>query len=100
MRHDFKAIEEKWQKKWEEARVFEATDDFDKKKFKDLLNDSQAIIGIQMASAYTGSLTMPALFGVIANHVAVYLLPVYLLLLLISMYIMHVKLLNTVKSRM
>lgn len=61
---------------------------------------SQAIIGIQMASAYTGSLTMPALFGVIANHVAVYLLPVYLLLLLISMYIMHVKLLNTVKSRM
>lgn len=28
---------------------------------------SQAIIGVQMASAYMGSLAMPALFGLIAN---------------------------------
>ncbi len=50
---------------------------------------SQAIVGVQMASAYTGSLLMPALFGLIANHVNVAWLPGYLfvtLLLMISMY--------------
>ena len=33
MRYDFKSIEEKWQKKWEDAKVFEASDDHSKKKF-------------------------------------------------------------------
>ena len=40
--------------------------------------NSQAVIGIQMASAYTGSTFMPPLFGLIAqNHIGLY--PVYLL---------------------
>ena len=30
---------------------------------------SQAVIGIQMASAYVGNLTMPPLFGLLANNV-------------------------------
>ena len=30
---------------------------------------SQAIIGIQMASAYVGNLTMPPLFGLLANNI-------------------------------
>ena len=50
---------------------------------------SQAIIGVQMASAYVGTCAMPPLFGLIANHVNVALLPVYLLLILILMVIMH-----------
>ncbi len=40
--------------------------------------NSQAIIGVQMAFAYVGICVMPPLFGVIANHITVALLPVYL----------------------
>ena len=50
---------------------------------------SQAVIGVQMAFAYTGTLCMPPLFGVIANTITVALLPVYLIILLILMVIMH-----------
>ena len=50
---------------------------------------SQAIIGVQMASAYLGTCVMPPLFGLIANHLNVALLPVYLFLILILMIIMH-----------
>lgn len=50
---------------------------------------SQAIIGIQMACAYVGTCLMPPLFGLIANHISVGLLPVYLLLFLICMTVMH-----------
>ena len=39
---------------------------------------SQALIGVQMASAYVGTLAMPPLFGLIANHISASLLPVYL----------------------
>ncbi|MGN0982770.1 MAG: MFS transporter, partial [Candidatus Limivicinus sp.] len=46
---------------------------------------SQAIIGVQMASAYVGTLAMPPLFGLIANHITVALLPVYLVLLTLLM---------------
>ena len=51
--------------------------------------NSQAIIGVQMASAYTGTLLMPPLFGLIANHISTSLLPWYegaILLLMIAMY--------------
>lgn len=50
---------------------------------------SQAIIGIQMASAYMGTCLMPPVFGWIANHITVALLPVYLLVILALMVIMH-----------
>ena len=50
---------------------------------------SQAVIGVQMAFAYTGTLCMPPLFGIIANTITVALLPVYLIILLILMVIMH-----------
>lgn len=53
---------------------------------------SQAIIGVQMASAYVGNLLMPPLFGLIANHISVIVFPVYLLLILIVMVVMHIKL--------
>ena len=47
--------------------------------------NSQAIIGVQMASAYTGTLLMPPLFGLIANHISASLLPWYLGGLLVLM---------------
>ncbi len=50
---------------------------------------SQAMIGVQMAFAYTGFLIMPTLFGLIANHIDIVLLPFYLLLFLLLMALMH-----------
>ena len=50
---------------------------------------SQAVIGVQMASAYVGTCIMPPIFGLIANHISVALFPLYLLLILILMFIMH-----------
>lgn len=50
---------------------------------------SQAIIGVQMASAYIGTCIMPPIFGLIANYITIALLPVYLLIILILMIIMH-----------
>ncbi len=51
--------------------------------------NSQAIIGVQMASAYIGNCLMPPLFGVIANHTTIAILPYYLLAILILMGYMH-----------
>ncbi len=39
---------------------------------------SQSIIGVQMASAYIGTLTMPPVFGWIANHISIGLFPLAL----------------------
>jgi fucose permease len=50
---------------------------------------SQAIIGVQMASAYVGTCLMPPIFGLIANYITVALLPVYLFLILVLMVVMH-----------
>ena len=51
--------------------------------------NSQALIGVQMASAYIGSILMPPLFGLIANHIGMFLYPTYLLIILILMAWMH-----------
>ncbi len=40
--------------------------------------NSQAIIGVQMASAYVGTLLMPPVFGLIANHISIALFPAFL----------------------
>lgn len=53
---------------------------------------SQAIIGVQMASAYMGTTLMPPLFGLIANHISVTLFPLFLLVILVLMFFMHEKL--------
>lgn len=55
---------------------------------------SQAIIGVQMASAYVGTLLMPPFFGLIAQNINVSLYPVYLCIVLILMVIMHEALLR------
>lgn len=55
---------------------------------------SQAMIGVQMASAYVGSCFLPPLFGVLARCYSVALLPFYALLLLGIMFTMHQLLLH------
>ena len=50
---------------------------------------SQAIIGVQMAFAYIGTMLMPPLFGMIARGISVALLPSYLFAILVVMIIMH-----------
>lgn len=50
---------------------------------------SQAIIGVQMASAYIGNCLMPPLFGWLAGQTTIAIFPYYLLFILILMGIMH-----------
>ncbi len=50
---------------------------------------SQAVIGVQMASAYLGTLIMPPLFGLLANGVGLAILPLYLLIIMALMAMMH-----------
>ncbi len=59
---------------------------------------SQAMIGVQMASAYIGTCLMPPLFGLIANHINVAALPVYLLILTALMIIMHERLVKKTRK--
>ena len=62
-------------------------------------NNSQAIIGVQMASAYIGTCLMPPLFGLIARHLSIKLLPIFLLLSLLLMTIMNELLNKETKGR-
>ena len=62
-------------------------------------DNSQAIIGIQMASAYVGTCLMPPLFGLLANHIGVALLPVYLIVILVLMVTMHERLICAVAGK-
>ncbi len=59
---------------------------------------SQAMIGVQMASAYAGTCLMPPVFGFIANHFGVSLFPFCLLVILILMVAMHEKMLPKVRT--
>lgn len=54
--------------------------------------NSQAIIGIQMASAYAGSTLMPPLFGIIANNISIHLYSAFLLIFTVLMLFMTEKL--------
>lgn len=50
---------------------------------------SQAMIGVQMAAAYMGTLLLPPLVGVLAEVVGIFLLPVILAILLVGMICMN-----------
>ena len=60
--------------------------------------NSQALIGVQMASAYVGTLAMPPLFGLIANHISIGLFPIFLLVALAMMVLMHERLVRRAKG--
>ena len=61
-------------------------------------SNSQAIIGVQMASAYVGTTLMPPIFGFIADHINIGLYPLYLIIFLILMIIMSERLNTTMKD--
>lgn len=50
--------------------------------------NSQAIIGIQMASAYVGTTFMPPVFGLIAQHISIAFYPAFLLVFVLLMLAM------------
>lgn len=50
--------------------------------------NAQAIIGIQMASAYIGSTFIPPLFGVVAKYTGIGIFPVYMLVFFGLMFVM------------
>lgn len=50
--------------------------------------NAQALIGVQMASAYVGICCMPPLFGLLANAIGVFLLPWYTGAILLMMVLM------------
>jgi fucose permease len=55
---------------------------------------SQALMGLQTASAYVGTALMPPLFGLIANHLSIGLMGIYLVILLVLMVIAYENLLR------
>ena len=59
---------------------------------------SQAVIGVQMASAYVGTSLMPPLFGALASRLGLGIFGLYLLALLLLMTAMHERLCRTVDS--
>ncbi len=50
--------------------------------------NSQSIIGVQMASAYVGTTFMPPLFGLIAQHLSIKLLPMFLTIFVVLIILM------------
>ena len=60
--------------------------------------NSQAVIGVQMASAYLGSTFMPPTFGFIANNISIALYPFFLMFFAVLMLIMTQKL-NLIKQK-
>lgn len=61
--------------------------------------NSHAIIGIQMASAYVGSTFMPPIFGFIAENISVAIYPFYLVFFVILLIIMSETLNKIVANR-
>lgn len=59
---------------------------------------SQAIIGVQMASAYVGTCLMPPLFGLLADHITIALFPAFLLLTLVIMTWLHERTIQKAKA--
>ena len=60
-------------------------------------NRSQALIGVQMASAYIGTCLMPPFFGLIAGRIGTAFLPVYLLIFLGLMFISYESMIRKLK---
>ncbi len=56
--------------------------------------NSGALIGVQMASAYVGTCFAPPVFGLIANHLSISLLPLYLAVLIVLMFFAYQTLLK------
>jgi fucose permease len=55
---------------------------------------SQAMVGVQMASAYIGTSIMPPLFGLLSVYTGIFMLPVFLLIILAVQFLMYNKVLK------
>lgn len=55
---------------------------------------SQAIVGVEMASAYIGNIVMPPLFGIVADYISISLMPFYLAMILLLMWSMYQRMLR------
>lgn len=55
---------------------------------------SQAIVGVEMASAYIGNIVMPPLFGIVAEYISIALMPLYLAAILLLMWSMYRRMLR------
>ncbi len=53
--------------------------------------NAQALVGVQMASAYIGTSIMPPLFGFLAENVSIRLFPWFLLAILVLMAVMYAR---------
>ena len=61
---------------------------------------SQAIIGVQMASAYVGSTFSPPLFGLVAERTTLYLLPIWIAaFLLLSLFLLEKAMRSKMKQK-
>lgn len=60
---------------------------------------SQAIIGVEMASAYVGTCIMPPVFGLMANVLSTGVLPLYLLAILLLMCVVFARLTGHEKNK-
>ncbi len=60
---------------------------------------SQVLIGVQMASAYTGTCLMPPFFGLLAQHIGVYLFPIFIGIILVVAVLMHEYLCHSLKNK-
>jgi fucose permease len=61
--------------------------------------NSQALVGVQMASAYVGSTFMPPLFGIIAEKISIALYPIYLTVFAVLMLTMSEMLNRAVETK-
>jgi len=61
--------------------------------------NSQALIGVQMASAYTGSCLMPPVYGWLSSLFTPHLFPWFTLAMIVLMILMHERLLKIVEPQ-
>ena len=59
---------------------------------------SQSVIGSQMAAAYIGIMVLPPLFGLLAQFIGAWLLPLYLLVLMVLMIYATIRLIAQMKK--
>lgn len=60
--------------------------------------NSQAVIGVEMASAYVGICVMPPIFGAVADFIGIWVFPIFLLVIAAVMYICHNRAYLTIKK--
>ena len=63
------------------------------------VENSQAIIGMQMASAYVGTTFIPPLFGIIANRIGLSFMPIFLFIFIFLMIIMIERTYKIIKNK-